>query len=117
MNIEQERIKQAAPATQSHINTGSGKKWRIAELAQLIADTPDYNGNIEFDTSKPGRAPRKFFNVAHSSDFGWDTKIQRRDSLAETYLWFLQSKKTYRRVSAKIGTFLPLPQNHLRYIK
>jgi GDP-L-fucose synthase len=96
MNIEQDRLRQQVPNTQSHINLGSGKECSITELAQLIANTVDYRGKIEFDASKPDGAPRKLLDISLAKSLGWQAKTQLRDGITETYQWFLKNQHRYR---------------------
>jgi len=45
------------------VNIGVGKDISILELAQLIADITDYQGQIDTDPSKPDGTPRKLLGV------------------------------------------------------
>jgi GDP-L-fucose synthase len=75
---------------QSHINMGSGSDVTIAELARAIAHTVDYTGPIEFDTTKPDGAPRKWMDSSRSNALGWNSKVGLTDGLNAAYLDFLE---------------------------
>jgi GDP-L-fucose synthase len=74
---------------QSHINVGSGADVTIAEVAQAIAQTGGYTGQIEFDSSKPDGAPRKWMDSSRLNAMGWQAKVDLHQGLAATYQDFL----------------------------
>jgi GDP-L-fucose synthase len=74
---------------QSHINVGSGSDVTIAEVAQTIAQTVGYSGQIEFDTSKPDGAPRKWMDSSRLNALGWQTKVDLDNGLAAAYQDFV----------------------------
>ena len=74
---------------QSHINVGSGSDLTIAEVAQYIAQTVGYTGQIEFDTAKPDGAPRKWMDSTRLNNLGWQAQVSMRDGLARAYQDFL----------------------------
>jgi GDP-L-fucose synthase len=75
---------------QSHINVGSGSDLTIAEVAQAISQTVGYTGRIEFDTSKPDGAPRKWMDSSILNNLGWQAKVKLSEGLASAYLDFLK---------------------------
>jgi GDP-L-fucose synthase len=74
---------------QSHINVGSGSDVTISEVAQTIAATVGYAGRIEFDTSKPDGAPRKWMDSARLNTLGWQAKVNLNDGLLVAYQDFV----------------------------
>jgi GDP-L-fucose synthase len=74
---------------QSHINVGSGSDVTIAEVAQTIAQAVGYAGQIEFDTSKPDGAPRKWMDSSRLKVLGWQTKVDLQNGLAAAYQDFV----------------------------
>jgi GDP-L-fucose synthase len=74
---------------QSHINVGSGSDVTILEVAQIIAAIVGYAGRIEFDTSKPDGAPRKWMDGARLNALGWQAKVSLNDGLLVTYQDFV----------------------------
>jgi GDP-L-fucose synthase len=74
---------------QSHINVGSGSDVTIAEIATSIAHTVGYKGDIEFDTSKPDGAPRKWMDSSVLNTLGWQPKVDLRQGLSSTYQDFM----------------------------
>ena len=76
---------------QSHINVGSGSDVTVADLARHIANTVGYAGQIEFDTSKPDGAPRKWMDSSRLNSLGWTTQIDLQQGLATAYQDFVKN--------------------------
>jgi GDP-L-fucose synthase len=76
---------------QSHINVGSGSDITIAELAQAIGQTVGYQGRIEFDTSKPDGAPRKWMDSTRLNALGWQPAVNLLTGLKTAYQDFQNS--------------------------
>ena len=74
---------------QSHINVGSGRDVTIAEVAQTIAATVGYAGRIEFDTSKPDGAPRKWMDSTRLNALGWKAQVNLNEGLQVAYQDFV----------------------------
>jgi len=77
---------------QSHINVGSGSDVTIAEVAKAIAQTVGFTGQIEFDTTKPDGAPRKWMDSSRLNALGWQAKVGLHEGLAVAYQNFLVAK-------------------------
>jgi GDP-L-fucose synthase len=73
------------------INVGTGIDLEIRELANLIAQVTGYNGEIEWDTSKPDGTPRKLLDVTRINSLGWKSSIELIDGIQSTYEWFLKA--------------------------
>ena len=73
------------------INVGVGEDVTIKELAELVRDVVGYEGDIEWDTSKPDGTPRKLLDVSRIHALGWQAQIGLRDGIAATYQWFQQN--------------------------
>ena len=67
------------------INIGTGEDLAIAELAHLIAETVDYQGDIVWDTSRPDGTPRKLLDVAPMRALGWEPAIGLADGIRATW--------------------------------
>ena len=77
---------------QSHVNVGTGEDISIKDLAVTISGVVGYEGQIQFDTSKPDGPPRKLMNVSLLNSLGWRYKINLKEGLKETYSWFLTNE-------------------------
>lgn len=65
------------------INVGSGIEISIKDLALLVKELTNYNGELRFDTSKPDGTPRKLMDVSRIKEKGWQPKISLRDGLSD----------------------------------
>ncbi len=89
MQLPKATYDQHTTPMQSHINVGSGSDVTIAEVAQAIAKTVGYAGQIEFDTSKPDGAPRKLMDSSRLNALGWQAKIDLHHGLSAAYQDFV----------------------------
>ena len=71
------------------INVGTGVDLEIRELAGLIAQVTDFQGKIEWDTSKPDGTPQKLLDVGRINNLGWTSEITLDQGLKTTYEWFV----------------------------
>ena len=92
MELPKATYDQHTTPMQSHINVGSGSDVTIAEVAQSIAQTVGYTGQIEFDNTKPDGAPRKWMDSTRLNKLGWQSKIKLNEGLACAYKDFLNNK-------------------------
>lgn len=85
------------------INIGQGTDISIRELAKLIREIVGFNGELEFDTSKPDGTPKKLLDVSRINSLGWKTKIPLKEGLKISYEDFLaiQKEKTGEKCSQK----------------
>lgn len=76
----------------SIVNIGIGDDISIYELAYLIKEIVDYEGDIVFDHQKPDGTPRKLLDVSKITKLGWQPKICLREGIEMTYQWYLENK-------------------------
>lgn len=57
------------------INIGTGVDYTIRELAERIAALVGFDGELEWDTSKPDGMPRKLLDVSKIQSLGWKHRI------------------------------------------
>jgi GDP-L-fucose synthase len=89
MQLPKAAYDQHTTPMQSHINVGSGSDVTIAQVAQAIAQTVGYGGNIEFDASKPDGAPRKWMDSSRLNALGWRAQFDLDAGLAAAYQDFV----------------------------
>jgi GDP-L-fucose synthase len=77
-------------AGEEHVNVGVGEDISIRELAELICEVVGYEGELEFDPSKPDGMPRKLLDVSRLKGLGWEPRIALRDGIAQAYSWFVE---------------------------
>jgi GDP-L-fucose synthase len=93
MNLPSAAFEGKISPMSSHINIGTGLDNTIAELAELIAMTVGYQGQILFDTSKPDGTLRKVLDVSLIRELGWKPTIGLAEGLKKTYESYLRSIK------------------------
>jgi GDP-L-fucose synthase len=89
MQLPKAKYEQYTQPMQSHINVGSGSDVTIAELAQAIAQTVGYTGQIEFDATKPDGSPRKWMDSKRLNDLGWQAQVSLIEGLKLAYQDFV----------------------------
>lgn len=73
------------------VNAGTGKEVTIKGLTDLVAKVVDYQGKIEWDTSKPNGTPRKLLDVSKAKALGWQYKTELEDGIRLAYQDFLSN--------------------------
>jgi len=91
LNLDVDTYQANTKPTLSHINVGAGRDCTIRELAELLAEVTGFNGQLNFDTSKPDGAPRKLLDVSRLTALGWQASIPLDEGLRQTYAWFLRN--------------------------
>jgi GDP-L-fucose synthase len=72
------------------INIGSGSEISIKDLALLIAEIVEYQGDIVWDITKPNGTPRKVLDISRISSLGWKNKKDLAEGIKIAYTDFLQ---------------------------
>jgi GDP-L-fucose synthase len=90
MNLPKATYDQHTQPMQSHINVGYGSDITIAELARTVGQVVGYQGEIDFDVTKPDGSPRKLMDSSRLNALGWQAQVSLQDGLALAYQDFLQ---------------------------
>jgi GDP-L-fucose synthase len=85
MNLDKTTYEEHTQPMLSHINVGSGCEITIKELAETIAKTVGYQGQITFDRSKPDGSARKLMDSSRLNALGWQPKISLDQGLQLAY--------------------------------
>ncbi len=71
------------------VNLGAGKEISIKDLGEMICRLSDFDGKIEWDTSKPDGQPRRCLDTQKArSGFGFQAKTDFEIGLKETIDWY-----------------------------
>lgn len=70
------------------VNVGTGEDISIKDLALLIKEIVRYEGELQFDTSKPDGTPRKLLDVSKLRTLGWDYQTQLKEGIKQVYSEF-----------------------------
>ncbi|MDO3387352.1 GDP-L-fucose synthase [Gilvimarinus sp. SDUM040013] len=96
MNLDNPTYQKHTQPMLSHINVGTGVDCTIRELTETVAKVVGFEGNIEWDPSKPDGAPRKLMDVSRLRNLGWSYAIELEDGLHNAYQWFLNNQDHFR---------------------
>jgi GDP-L-fucose synthase len=80
----------------AQVNVGTGTDVTIKELASIVAEAVDYQGAIEWDSSKPDGTPRKLLDVSKLSQAGWTASIGLAEGIRETVQWYRANMASLR---------------------
>ena len=76
-----------------HINVGTGKELTIRELSELVVKAVGFEGEVEFDASKPDGTMRKLISVDKLHSLGWTHKVEIEDGVKKLFGWYQESLK------------------------
>ena len=72
------------------LNVGCGVDVTIKELAETVARVVEFQGSIEWDSSKPDGTPQKLLDTSRINQLGWFPTVALEDGIRDTYAWFLE---------------------------
>ena len=72
------------------VNIGSGKEVTIRELALTVKKVVAYDGEIDFDVSKPDGTPRKLLDCSKLHAMGWRHKTELEEGIGLAYQDFVK---------------------------
>jgi GDP-L-fucose synthase len=78
---------------ESHINVGYGSDVTIAELAKAVGNAVGYQGEINFDISKPDGTPKKWMDSSKLNRLGWRPHVALKQGLEKAYAEFLSGHR------------------------
>jgi len=70
------------------VNVGTGSDVTIREIAETVARVIGFEGDTEWDTTKPDGTPQKLLDVSKLAGLGWTAKIGLEDGLRTTVDWY-----------------------------
>lgn len=70
------------------VNVGTGSDVTIREIAETIAKVVGYEGETEWDTTKPDGTPQKLLDVSKLAEAGWTARIGLEDGIRSTVAWY-----------------------------
>jgi GDP-L-fucose synthase len=78
---------------QSIVNIGTGKDLIIKDLAEKIKLIVGFEGQINWDVSKPDGTPRKLLDVSKLEQLGWRYRTDLSEGIQMTYEWYLKNSE------------------------
>lgn len=88
-NVDFADLVQDGNVAHAHINVGYGSDISIGELALLVKDIVQYEGEITFDSSKPDGTPQKLMDSSRLNALGFEPKISLEQGIASVYRHYL----------------------------
>ena len=79
----------ASQVINTHINLGTGIDISIKNLAFLIKDIVQYDGELIFNKNKPDGTYKKLTNVNKINTLGWKHKVNIEDGIRRLFDWYL----------------------------
>ena len=73
------------------VNLGTGRELCIRELAELVAETVGFTGEIKWDASKPDGTPRKLLDISKLEALGYHYTTELEDGIRLAYQDFLEN--------------------------
>ena len=83
--------KRVAGLVPETINVGTGEDISIKDLALLIKKITGFNGDLDWDSSKPDGTYRKLLDVSKINNLQWKAKINLTDGIKLTYDWYIKN--------------------------
>ena len=80
------------PKLGEFINLGSGSELSIRELAAKVARVVGFEGQIQWDTTKPNGTPRKLLDSSMLQSLGWKPRIGLDEGIAAAFEDFVYGK-------------------------
>ncbi len=75
------------------VNLGASREISIRELAEVVAEVAGYEGEIVWDTSKPGGQPRRSVDGGRAQElFGFEARTGLRDGIERTVAWYRSNR-------------------------
>ena len=76
---------------ESLLNIGSGIEITIYDLAKKIKEVVEFEGQLNFDSTKPDGNPRKLLDSRTINKLGWSPEVNLDNGLRLTYKWYLNN--------------------------
>lgn len=73
------------------MNVGCGIDHTVRQYYELAAEVVGFDGDLDFDTSRPTGMTQKLMDSTRARSYGWTAQTELREGLAATYRWFLDA--------------------------
>jgi len=71
------------------VNLGAGFEVKIADLVKSIAEITGYDGEMQYNTSKPDGQPRRCLETTRAKEkFGFEARYTLREGIEKTVKWY-----------------------------
>ncbi len=90
-NVEATQLMSGEEIRNTHLNIGTGEEVSISDLAQMIAKTIGFTGNLIFNAEKPDGTMRKLTDVTKLHGLGWKHRTSLEEGLKKYISWYQSS--------------------------
>jgi len=74
------------------VNLGSGEEINIRDLVYMVKEMVGYEGEVEWDTSRPDGQPRRRLDVSRAKEeFGFEAEMPFKEGLKRTIDWYKEN--------------------------
>jgi len=74
------------------VNLGSGEEIKIRDLVYMVKEMVGYEGEVEWDTSRPDGQPRRRLDVSRAKEeFGFEAEMPFKEGLKRTIDWYKEN--------------------------
>ncbi|MCX6271421.1 MAG: NAD-dependent epimerase/dehydratase family protein, partial [Bacteroidetes bacterium] len=86
-NIDTQDLTTSSPQSPQSpfLNIGSGTDLSINNLADLVKEIIGFQGDIQWDRSKPDGTPRKLMDISRLTSLGWKYKISLQHGILQVF--------------------------------
>ena len=70
---------------------GVGKELSVRDLAEMIAEVVQFDGDLRFDATKPDGTPLKMLDVSKLTALGWQAKMPLKEGIRRTYQYYVST--------------------------
>lgn len=86
------------------VNLGSGEEISIKDLAGLVAEAVDYQGEVVWDTAMPNGQPRRVLDSTRAADcLHFAASVPLRQGISQTVAWFQRAEPRDTRRQSAVG--------------
>ena len=90
LELDEETYQANTKPMLSHINVGTGKDVTIREMAETMKRVIGFEGELNFDSSKPDGSMCKLIDVSRLTAMGWHYTIDLEEGVNKTYDRYLK---------------------------
>lgn len=80
------------PGPQMPINLGSGQRYTIKDLTEVIAKYSQTNPSIVWDKSKPSGDKIRVMDISRAKNLGWQPEVSLEQGIKQTIDWYNKNK-------------------------
>ncbi|MEM3703175.1 MAG: NAD-dependent epimerase/dehydratase family protein [Candidatus Bathyarchaeia archaeon] len=74
------------------INLGTGRRYKLKEVANIIFEVMDFHPKVTFDTSKPTGVVSRALDITRAKELlGWEPKVSLEEGIRRTVEWYVKT--------------------------